>query len=101
VVRWHPAHRFGAGAGLTAGHLAAGGHPYLTESAFVGPVVIPASVWFGGVHLELRLPLWFAETKLDGVTALRPALIAPQVTLAFGGPIVPPMYHYDGGRSAF
>jgi hypothetical protein len=101
MLRWHPSHTFGIGAGLSGGYLSASGQGYLVTSPFVGPVLVPASFWLGGAHLELRIPLWLAQTQLDGATAMRPALLAPQATLTFGGRIVPPMYAYDGGRSSY
>lgn len=100
-ARWHPIrHSIGHGVGIAGGYWSAADSPFFESSPFVGPLLSPVGVWIDDTHLEVRVLCLFGGARVDGVGALRLALIAPMATLTFGGSLDDPAPH-DGGRSSY
>lgn len=99
-VRIHPIrHSISHGLGIAGGYWSAADSPFFESSPFVGPLVSPVGTWIGNTHLEVRVLCLFGGARVDGVTALRLGLVAPMVTLTYGGSL-DTAAPYDGGRSS-
>lgn len=89
IGRWQASQSLAFGVGFSAGGLSDDGDPLLKPAPFFGPLVVPISVWFEGLHLEGRIPLTFSQVRERGVWATRSAMVGIELAVTFGITVAP------------